>query len=471
MSAAQEPHAQRHGVGPYKGLEHYEEADWRLFYGRARECDVIVANLRARRMTVIYGQSGVGKSSLLRAGVVHRLREDARRNVDEVGVPEYVPVIVSDWRDDPVATLLSELHRAVAEFADPLPHAPARPAEAIDVLARAVDSRIVIVLDQLEEYFLYHGDEPKEEGRLVVELTRALTRERLRASFLLSIREDALAKLDRFRRDVPGLFDTILHLAALDRASAREAIVQPLARWEGPGPTAAEDELVSALLDQLAAGAPVPEQAGQGRIGRDGGAAPAAGIDPSYLQLVLRPLWESEDDPHVLRLATLERLGGTEAIARRHLDEALDALPPEERDAAAEALRFLVTPLGTKIALAPAELASFAGRDLATTVELLAGGGIRILRTVPPPPGKDGPTRYEIFHDVLGPGILDWRTRYVRDREQERERAERHELELRERDAQQQAREERRRARVFRTLALVALAGLEIGRASCRERV
>ena len=85
--------------------------------GRRRERDVIVTNLRARRVTVLYGASGVGKSSLLRAGVVHHLRDLARRNLDEIGVPEYVPVIVSSWYDDPVGTILRSLHDAVREFA------------------------------------------------------------------------------------------------------------------------------------------------------------------------------------------------------------------------------------------------------------------------------------------------------------------------------------------------------------------
>ena len=36
------------------------------------------ANLRASRLTIVYGPSGVGKSSLLQAGVVHGLHESAR---------------------------------------------------------------------------------------------------------------------------------------------------------------------------------------------------------------------------------------------------------------------------------------------------------------------------------------------------------------------------------------------------------
>ena len=59
---------------PYKGLAAFgdSELDALLFFGREREREAIVANLLASRLTVLYGPSGVGKSSLLSAGVAQR---------------------------------------------------------------------------------------------------------------------------------------------------------------------------------------------------------------------------------------------------------------------------------------------------------------------------------------------------------------------------------------------------------------
>src|SRR5262245_10740371 len=59
---------------PYVGLVPYAERDGRFFFGRENDQRVVVANLFASRMTLLYGASGVGKSSLLRAGVVKHLR-------------------------------------------------------------------------------------------------------------------------------------------------------------------------------------------------------------------------------------------------------------------------------------------------------------------------------------------------------------------------------------------------------------
>ncbi|MBA3440048.1 MAG: ATP-binding protein, partial [Pyrinomonadaceae bacterium] len=60
---------------PYKGLIPYNEADAPFFFGREKETRLITANLFASSLTLLYGASGVGKSSVLRAGVAHELRQ------------------------------------------------------------------------------------------------------------------------------------------------------------------------------------------------------------------------------------------------------------------------------------------------------------------------------------------------------------------------------------------------------------
>ena len=67
-------------TSPYRGLTPYTEADAAYFFGRTRETATVAANLEVSRLTIFYGPSGVGKSSVLRAGVIHQLRQRARRN-------------------------------------------------------------------------------------------------------------------------------------------------------------------------------------------------------------------------------------------------------------------------------------------------------------------------------------------------------------------------------------------------------
>jgi hypothetical protein len=67
-------------ASPYKGLSPFDDSplDALLFFGRSRETEIVAANVLASRLTVLYGPSGVGKSSLLRAGCA-RARPGGRR--------------------------------------------------------------------------------------------------------------------------------------------------------------------------------------------------------------------------------------------------------------------------------------------------------------------------------------------------------------------------------------------------------
>ena len=403
---------------PYKGLAPFEDSalDALLFFGREREIEVIVANLMASRLTVLFGASGVGKTSLLRAGVAHRLR----------GAHGALPVVLSSWTGDPVAELFEAVETAAGEVSGKpvvrLRHGISL-ADALAAVARQLDSDLYIILDQFEEYFLYHDDE-RGPGTLADELPEALRRGGLRANFLLGIRDDSLARLDALKPRIPNLFTNSLRLDRLDRTAGRAAIVGPLERYNDLVPseqrTAAEPELVEALLEQVAVGRVDLGQAGRGGLDeRDAGER----IEAPYLQLVLERLWEVEAaaESHQLRLETLTALGGAAHIVEEHLERAMSELSPEEKDAAAAIYNHLVTPSGTKIAHRARDLAGYASVDEAETARVLNRlVEERIVRAGED--GAEGP-RYEIFHDVLAEAVLAWRTEHEAERKLEAERA------------------------------------------------
>ena len=186
-----------------------------------------------------------------------------------------------------------------------------------------------------------------------------------------------------------------------------------------------------------------------------------ARIETPFLQLVLERLWTEERRraSRVLRLETLERLGGAERIVRTHLDAAW-RLPREDKELAARVIPAAGDALGAKIAHLGSDLAALENApavQVAHVLERLAGGAI--LRPVAPPPGETEP-RYEIFHDVLGPAVLDWRARWLQGREDaERQRQLQADLERQEREraqAQEQAERDRALASRSRKVALVA---------------
>jgi WD40 repeat protein len=383
---------------PYKGLVAFEdsELDALLFFGREREVGAVAANVLASRLTVLYGPSGVGKSSLLGAGVVRRLREQSG-----------APVVFHDsWAEDPAARLIDSVHAecgdlgATAGLVDTVAAAAQRmvgggvgkpdPTSPESRAAGPPGGELHLLLDQFEEYLLYHG----LEGPLSEALPELLRRPGLRVNVLLALRDDTLAELDEFAGRIPELFGNLLRLDRLDREAGRAAILGPLIRYsELSGEQfTAEDALVEAVLAE---------------------ASTEAGVEAPYLQLVLERLWEREREngAHELRLDTLREIGGARAVVREHVQGALERLPLAEQEAAARVVRQLVTPSGRKLSHEPADLAEYADVEPVQLRKLLETlGRERIVRGVN---GTHGSAiRYEIFHDVLGPSILAWQTEH-----------------------------------------------------------
>lgn len=411
---------------PYKGLVPYAERDAALFFGRDRERELIEANLMASRLTVLYGPSGVGKTSVLHAGVIHRLRQQALHNFHTLGTPEFAVVAASQWAGDPVAAIEAAVHQGVlAALGAPPAAAGADTAgdlvKTLQTWGERLNGELLIVLDQFEEYFLYHAGTPGD-ARFVAQFARAVSDPSVPARFLISLREDALAQLDRFKGRIDGLFDNTLRIDRLDRDAARRAIEGPIERVNAglAGGSAAwtlEPGLVDEVLVQVQTGRVVFGAGGPGsRHAPEQGAA-SARIDTPYLQLVMQRLWQEEQaaGSRVLQRATLARLGGAERIVRTHLDGVMSALSPQARETAHAVFHHLVTPSGMKIAHSPADLAMYTGQreaEVQRLADALSSGQARVLRPVASADERE-PRRYEIHHDVLAAAILDWRQRYA----------------------------------------------------------
>jgi WD40 repeat protein len=449
------PRADDRVTTPFKGLTNFEEADYRIFFGRDRERRRIGATLLASRFTVIYGASGVGKSSLLRAGVVHDLRERALAELAERGPqserrgPRFIPLVFSDWRDDPIPALEASIRAAAESLVHgslPEPFVGRKLDELVQSWNEATGATLVVVLDQFEEYLLSHGVERDEaEDSFGSGLVRAVTRRDLNIRFGISLRDDAIAKLSRYDGRIPRLLDMMIPVEHLDVLSAEAAIRRPIDRYnEGLGPDETpfriEDELVATVLEQT-------QIRGAGTNGHgpssDGDGADPHRVEPAFLQLVMERLWREETaaGSGVLRLATLDRLHGTNEIVHTHLTDAVEALTPKQQDVAARIFQDLVLPSRQKIPQLPSDLVEMnPGLDedgVRSVLEQLAKR--RIVKSVAPPPGTSE-SRYEIFHDKLADPILEWRAGYEAARE-----------------AEEHAHKARRRAKIFAAAAAGSL--------------
>jgi hypothetical protein len=240
-------------LSPYKGLAAFDDSDLDalLFFGRTGETEVVAANVLASRLTVLYGPSGVGKSSLLRAGVVRALREEGGSSPPAV-------VVYASWSGDPLAGLEEATRAAVAETLGRQPaDAPGGLTDRLAAWSAELGTELCLLLDQLEELFLYH---PGSEGAggFVDLLPELVTRPGLRVNVLLGIRDDALAQLDVLKGRIPGLFANSLRLDHLDREAARAAILGPIERYNAltiaGAAVAIDPQLVETMLDEVAQG-------------------------------------------------------------------------------------------------------------------------------------------------------------------------------------------------------------------------
>jgi WD40 repeat protein len=376
---------------PYKGLAAFEDSavDALFFFGRDRDSQVIAANLMASRLTVLFGPTGVGKTSVLRAGVAYKLRQEAGVDVR----------IHSSWIGDP--------------------------GDALANLTPGAGRDIYLMLDQFEEFFLYH----EQNRSFVEELADVIRRAELRVNVLIGIREDALALLDAFKAVIPNLLSNRLRLENLDRAAGEAAIRGPLERFNELVPAEArvdaEPALVEAVLDEVVAGRVDLAPVGRGVV-----TAPSDDdrIEAPYLQLVMSRLWEVEAErgSKLLRRQTLTELGGATQIVQDHLEHAMADLSPRQKDAAAAMYNFLVTPSGSKIAHRTRDLAGYAEIEEEEAADVLRQlAAERIVRAS----SENGAgARYEIYHDVLADAVAGWGARYraersLHDAERRRRRA------------------------------------------------
>lgn len=337
---------------PYQGLDPYAEVDAAYFFGRTQESATIAANLAVARLTIFYGPSGVGKSSVLRAGVIPMLKQRAQENVASGGRPEIIPIYFNRWQQEPLTGLAQAIQEAVQPFAQTIDGQADTSllvqnfTTLLNIASAQTDSDLLIILDQFEEYFLY----PDVSGpdNFANAFVQAINSPDLRANFLLSLREDMLARLDYFKGRITFLLDNRLRIDQLSHTAGREAITKPLAQYNRDNLTSytIEPELVEAVLDQIGA-----DNLGGFRQDIDGKSADVEQryIETPYLQLVMTRLWEQvrKDKAMTLRLVTMNALGGAETIVRNYLNSSMNTLSLDMQAIAARWFDRLVTPGGT----------------------------------------------------------------------------------------------------------------------------
>ncbi len=278
---------------PWLGLRSFTEDVRDYFYGRDAEIQELFERVQHRTLTILYGQSGLGKTSLLQAGLIPRLKEAG-----------FTPIVIrlvhdaTDWRlEEQVVFLLEMAIPAVSlhkpegdvilygkrssrweQFGHPIdpikiPSAIlAQFSESRDVIRRLpslwqlfhdpefglVNSGVspVLIFDQFEELFSQGEAKRPEEAREFLESLACLVENRppgfVRAAMeqddaladrlvlgpqpckvLLTLRDDFLHRLERGRRQMPSMMDNRMELRLLSGPQAYRAVYEPACKRPG----------------------------------------------------------------------------------------------------------------------------------------------------------------------------------------------------------------------------------------------
>ncbi|AQZ67600.1 WD40-repeat containing protein [[Actinomadura] parvosata subsp. kistnae] len=268
-------------VNPYVGLRPYRREESMLFYGREREAQEVATLWQATGLTVLYGASGVGKTSLLNAGILPLLdpertdvlpvaRIGAHLAPSESGGNPYVVALLSSWSPE-----LSPERLAASTISEYLADRPER----TDLYGDPVP--ILAAIDQAEEIF--HGSPFLEkERKAFLEQLATAVRKHPGLHVLLSLREEYLFLVLPYERPIGQGSRTRFHLHPLSLAKAKEAVRKPLVHTHRTITRAAAD----LLIDELRTVDFVNEIGETSTIQLDT-------VEPIQLQVVCSALWAS----------------------------------------------------------------------------------------------------------------------------------------------------------------------------------
>jgi WD40 repeat protein len=352
--------------------------------GRQQEVNELIHRIRStnHNLIVIYGQSGVGKTSILNAGLIPKLQQEA------IGEREALPIMLRVYKDW-VGDLGKNLEKAVREVR---PNESPGTLNSLDLIREQLKTNeslnltTVLIFDQIEEFFF---SKTREEKYQFYEFLNHCIKELLFVKVILSLREDYAhylleaerldEKLDQIRTKI---FDANIryYLGNFSPKNARLVLQSLTARSH----FFLEDQLIDQLVQDLT---------------RDGE------VRPIELQILGAQLQAEQ----ITTLAQYRNFGNLENLVEKRLEEAIaDCGKPNENTA--RIILYLLTdenlkrPLKTRAELETdltnADFASEVDK-LDFVLEVLVGSGLVLKLNI----AEDSTKRYQLVHDYLVPFI------------------------------------------------------------------
>ncbi|MGH8152675.1 MAG: hypothetical protein ACREPF_08080 [Rhodanobacteraceae bacterium] len=416
---------------PWLGLDSYTEETRAYFHGRDEESAELARRVQRKLLTVLFGQSGLGKTSLLRAGLVPRLRKDGY-------CPVYVRIVYaagSPAPSDQIKQAIFRATQAAGHWSRPGISVEGEPLWEFlhhrgDLLRDAEGRNLVplLIFDQFEEIFTLgqaddagrlHAHQFLEdladlvenrapaalEARMEQDDNAAEDFDFARADYrvLIALREDYLAHLESLKDSMPSITQNRMRLARMTGAQALSAVVKP-------GGKLVTQEVAEAIVRFVGGGSELAN----------------AEIEPSLLSLVCRELNTIRQSQHRTEISTDLLAGSRDTILSEFYERALADQPAGVRRVIEDDL---LTESGYRESLAEERVKKALAEAGAAPDALATLVNRRLLRIEE----RLDMRRVELTHDVLCGVVLA--SRNTRREREAREDAERQLAAQREREA------------------------------------
>lgn len=366
---------------PYRGLLYYELSDVEMFFGRQQAIEDLLSVMNRSSFTILYSESGAGKTSLLQAGVIPRLIAGGN-----------LPVYLRSNNRNPalaIKRIFSDDLREIPNLAKaPLGGFLQRVSEIV-----GPKTTIYLLLDQFEEFFI-KTSEPDRRA-FIDEFADCLDNSNLKVHWLISMRKEYFGHLGIFTTRIRNPYENYYFLNKLSREQACDVITQSAAEFK----LSFETGLIDRILDDLGTEA----------------------IDPAELQLVCAGLYEENaDQQNSLTIELYEKEGCATGILSDHLKRVLSRdIPPAQRTIARQLLEALVTSVPQRATRLHQELIDqFSSKKIAAEeIDVILNQLINS-RLIRADETEDGLT-YELVHDYLLEEIkLDPQTKQRKEAEE-----------------------------------------------------
>ncbi|MET3424812.1 formylglycine-generating enzyme required for sulfatase activity [Actinoplanes tereljensis] len=302
---------------PYRGLFAFREQDAALFHGRTVVSERVLSKLRHTSLVGVVGASGSGKSSVVYAGVIPRLRDSQQWLVASFrpGSRPFASLAVAM-----MPLLEPDLGQpALTETTNALAHSLRNGGlyAAAEQLVQRRQRPLLIFADQFEEVFT-HGHDPavvRDFLDAVVDISHQHGPAAMGVKVVLTLRGDFYGQVIAHRALSEALQDSVVHLPPMSRDELRSAITEP-AQVSG---ITIEDGLVERILDE---------------VGEEPGNLP-------LLEFSLMLLWDRQTADTLTHDAYAD-IGGIAGAIASQAEDVYTSLAPEQQNTARQLLTRLV---------------------------------------------------------------------------------------------------------------------------------